>query len=231
MFKVSVLVSSSKTLLVNFYTFSERSGTPTSFQGSFSFSTDVKSQGSSYEMLQALCFLRAPLTSTPSRTPGTGLELMEQNVKFYQVWALTPGLALRWTLCAVYDISAGTSPSKVHITAPTVRSFLRRLLASGDIVVDNFIVPDDFASGDEDDRASPSHNYKHHQQFEKTQVHLQPWVDWRGVFHRLFLDNTHRNQADTSLVNSFQNMTELTGSVLHRIDEGMGSDSLPMASL
>lgn len=231
MFLVSVLVSSSKTLLINFYTFSERSSAPTSFQGSFSFSTEVNNQVSSNEMLQAMCFLRAPLTSTPGRTPGPELELVKQNVKFYQVWTLTPSLALRWTLCAMYDVCAGSSPPRVHITAPTVRLFLRRLLASGDIIVDHFIVPDDFASGDEGDSTLVSQNHKHHEQFEKTQVHLQPWLDWRGVFHRLFVDNNQRNQIDTSLINSFQNMPELVDSVLHRIDQGMGSGSLPMASL
>ena len=131
----------------------------------------------------------------------------------------------------MYIKPARHDPPKVHITAPTIRiSLRRRLPESGEAVVDSFIVADDLASEEEVDYASTSlsETYKRHQDFEKAQKHLQPWIDWRNVFRQIYLDT---DSLGANLVKSFENMSELVDAVLHRIGKSMEADTLPMTSL
>lgn len=191
----------------------------------------MNSQGPSQEQLQATCFVPAPTTLSPSGMPGPELQLMERNVKFYQVWALSPTFALKWTLCAMYIIPARNGPPNIHITAPTIRlSLRRRLPESGEAVVDSFVVADDLASEDEIDyvSASLSETYRQHQDFEKAQNHLQPWIDWRNIFQRICFDT---DSVDVNVVKSFESMSEVVDAVSHRIGQSMEADTLPMTSL
>lgn len=235
--EVTVLVSSAKSPLVNFYKFSmtsEHTGTPTSSQGSFSFSTSLDNQGLGHEMLQSIRFVSSPLTSSPSRMPGPELHLIERNVKFYQVWALTSAFALKGTLCALYTIAAGASPSKLHIEAPAMRvSFRRRFPESGESMADSFIVADDLASEEEVDYApgNTPEIYSLHQDFDTEQGHLKSRLDWRGNFQRLYMDSFPRDALVPNLAKSFESMSELVYHVSHRIEQRVETDTLPMTSL
>jgi len=235
---VSVLISSGKSLLVNFYTFSltsDDAGSPTSSRGSFSLSTSLDGQALNDEMLHTLCFFPAPLTSNSSRIPGPEWQFVERDVKFYQVWALTSNLGLSTTLCAIYTGSTrNASLPRLLITAPTARiSLRRRTVMDGQVVVDSFIVPDSLVDDEELDRL-PAAMSRLDQRFsgkEKMQDDLRFRINWRGIFQQVFMDASPGNPAEIGVSESFETVSDLVEHVSDFIKQKMEGDTLAMSSL
>jgi RNA polymerase I-specific transcription initiation factor RRN6 len=236
---VSVLISSGKSALVNFYTFSISSdgagaGAPTSSQGSFSLSTSLGDQGLDHEILHSLCFLRAPLTWSPSRIPGPEWKFVERDVKFYQVWALTSNLGLSSTLCATYTISArSTSLPRLYIAAPTTRgSFRRRPIEARHAVPDTFLVPDGLVDEEEFGNLTANLSQSDQRFWGKDKAKDDPKlrINWRGIFRKVFMDSLDC-QTDAGFSESFDSMTKLVEKVSHRIQQNMEEDRPAMSSL
>jgi hypothetical protein len=209
-------------------------GAPSSSQGSFTFSTSLDGD-LNHEMVQAVCFLPAPIMSNSSRMPGSELQLIERNVKFYQILALTSTLALRSALYAMQIIPARSSSSlRLHITAPTTRISLRRRLPdSGKAVSDSFVVPDELASEEEVDDIPEdlSQNYQQSRSNKMGLDFLKPRLNWRGIFQQVFMDNYTTHPPNSSLIQSFETMSELLDNASHNMKQKMEEDRLPMTSL
>lgn len=231
-----MLISSSNDSLVNFYTFSMTlgpAGAPSSSQGSFTLSTSLDGD-LHHEMLQTVCFLPTPIISNSSRTPGPELQLIERNVKFYQIWALTSTLALRSALYAMQVIPAGSSSSlRLHISAPATRLALRRRLPdSGKAVSNSFVVPDELTSEEEiDDIPNLSQNYQQSRRNNIGMGSLKPRLNWRRIFQQVFMDNYTVHPPNASLIRSFETMSELLDVASHNMRQNMEEDRLPMTSL
>lgn len=208
---------------------------PTSSQGSFTFSTGLDNQGPSDGMLQTTYFVPARLSSNPSRAPGPDQQLVERNVKFYQVLALTPTLELKSTLCAMYTMPSRPGLPRLHITAPTSKVPIRRHLSESR--VDSFIVADDVAS-EEDDYTSAyrSERSRQHRKLklkrkQGKKKNKKPGLNWRRTFQRVYTDTFRRGPPNSNLANSYETMSELVGNLSHHIEQMTEIDSTPMTSL
>lgn len=214
---------------------SGRAGTPTSSQGSLTISMTLDSQDSMHEMPLTLSFLPAPLTLNSKRLPGPEVLLMERGVKFYQVWALTPSLALRSTLCAMQAAPGrGNRNQKLSIVAPATRISLRqRLPQSRKMVADSFVIPDEQASEEELDYVLSNRPQKNWQfrDDENIEDQLKPGLNWRVIFQQVFMDRSLGSPLDAGLAVSFESMPELLDSVSLHMGQKTEEDTLPMTPL
>jgi hypothetical protein len=188
-----------------------------------------------HEMPQTLSFLPAPLTLNPSRVPGPEVQLMERGVKFYQVWALTPSLALRSTLCAMQAAPPRSSTTpRLSIVAPTTRiSLRRRIPKSRQAVADAFVIPEEHASEEELDYvlANRPQNYRWFRNDENTEDELKPRLNWRVIFQQVFMDTSLSDPPNSGFAVSFESMPELLDSVSLHMKQKSEEDTLPMTSL
>jgi hypothetical protein len=206
---------------------------PTSSQGTFSFSMGQNFQHSDHEMLQAMCFIPAPLTSNSRRMPEPEQKLIEGGVKMYQLWGLTSSFALNSALCATYAMSSATNQPRLHITAPTTRISRRRhFFESSDAMTNSLVVGDDLVIEEEIDYASAdlSQNHWPLQEVGKPQDLLKPSLDWQSIFQRIYVDPFYHGTYDNNF-KSFESMSALVDSVSHCIGQWSKMDTLPMTSL
>jgi hypothetical protein len=182
-------------------------------------------------MLRTIYFVPAPLTSNSGLSPGPELQLIEEGIKMYQVWALTPSFALKSTLCAAYAMPSATGQPRLHITVPTNRVSVRqRFVDSTETMSDTLVVGDELVSEDEFDCVSANPSQNHLQEVGKQKVFLRPGLDWRGIFRGIYVGPFSRGPLNKTF-NSFESMSELVANVLHSISQRSETDTLPMTSL
>lgn len=186
-------------------------------------------------MLRTTHFVPALLTSNSNWAPGPELQLVERNVQFYQVWALTSNFELRSTLCAMYTMPSRTGQTRLRIMAPTTRIPIRRHLSESAVaVLDSFVVRDNLATEEGLDYAASTNQsqaYRHHQELENAQGDLKPRLNWRCIFQRVYMDDFLRGPPNYSLARSSENMSQLVNTISHRIAQMTETDTVPMTSL
>ncbi|KUJ18094.1 uncharacterized protein LY89DRAFT_614583 [Mollisia scopiformis] len=224
---LSVLITSSISPLVQFYCFNETMtplDVPRSCQGSFSLShqEDRKIPGSAHSHLAfAPCLLSARAAMTPF---GAGHQYLENDVRFFQVWALGTNLGLNSTLYAVQNQSSSALTNLLFVEPPTyrVRQSSRRFGAR--VMEDSFVVPDGEAEDDFD------HVERGNMQHDKQTMLLGEWQDdlryrinWRRVYRHVFgLDSEEKVLATTDV----PTISELFGRISDHIQHGLEDGEL-----
>ncbi len=219
---------------------SDSSGLCTSFKGSFTLSSDSDGPEKIHKTLQTLCVLPAPLTLTStSNSGGQELQYLEQDVRFFQLWALTTDLGLHSTLFSVPKTSSEeiTGP-QLHITAPTIK-LTQSLRSQGPQFVHNsFIVADGM-----NDELSLGHKFA----FRGSEVHsnigrdeddLRFTLNWKVIFQQAFglseihTDNIDNDDDDTvSQEEGETRLKECLDRVSSHIQEGISQEKLLSSTL
>jgi RNA polymerase I-specific transcription initiation factor RRN6 len=238
---VSVLISSGKTLLINFYWFSailDTTDRPTAFQGAFTLPTDLEQnpfQGSLQEVLLTPVSL---VQSSSNSAAGPGLQYVKHDVKFYQLWALASDLGVWSTLCSIRSIGPGASYSPMlRITAPTTKiSRSSNNLLSRHVVDDTFIVPDTF-DGEKilDYGASdPVKDDERDVIRRQTVEDLRFRINWNKIFQHAFVKELHSDRKDSEWTISSHvspTVAELLEKINDRINHGKQANCLGMTTL
>jgi RNA polymerase I-specific transcription initiation factor RRN6 len=240
-FVVSVILTSAQTpeaSVHSFWTSTDAYGTPMSSQAPLHLLPVLDYEAGSQSLsLHTLCFLNSPLTSRSSQdASGPELQYLEQDVKFFQLWALTSNLGLGSALFSIYSPPPdGHMPPIPLILPPSVRlgSSTRRM---GSKYVDHpFIVPDGT-----DEEAILDEPYKKPEleqdltRKSKAQDDLRLRLNWRKIFQHVFLQGFPTGQDIDHDVNSMPKlpkMLELLGRASDRIDQGLGENVLAASTM
>lgn len=187
---------------MNYYCFvvnADAPGLGASFQGSFTLVLDSNDPDTAYKSLQTLCVMPAPLTSTSViNSTGRGLQFLNQDVRFFQMWAFTADLGLNSTLLSVLRLAPEEiSRPRLLISAPTFKLTQSLRPQGPQYVKDSFFVAD----GVEYER-SLTHGYT----FQDSRVHsnanqdrddLRFRLNWKRIFqHGFGLSNVQIETTD-----------------------------------
>jgi RNA polymerase I-specific transcription initiation factor RRN6 len=115
------------------------------------------------------------------------LQYLEQDVRFFQLWALTTDLALHSTLFSVFiPRSEDIKRSRLHITAPTTKLTQSLRPQGPQFVHDSFIVVDGI-----DDKPSLGHGFAFrgndlHSVTDRNRDDLRFRLNWKPIFQHVF---------------------------------------------
>ncbi|KAE9375423.1 hypothetical protein N431DRAFT_402951 [Stipitochalara longipes BDJ] len=238
---VTVFVSSAKGLLVNYYCFGVNTNAPglgTSFQGSFTLASDMSKLDNRHLSLTTLSVVPASLTSTSNiSSVGSEFRYLEEDVRFFQLWALTADLALNVTLLAALKSNFGSvSWPRLSITAPTIKLTQSLRTKGPRLVKDAFIVAD---------RLIDERSIGHEQDFFDNQVHSIPdqdrddlrfRLDWKVIFQHVFgLSHVQSENIVDEDVESSGDGRERLKESLHRayshVQQGVREQTLKCSTL
>jgi RNA polymerase I-specific transcription initiation factor RRN6 len=237
---VTAFISSTKDLLVNYYCFkanTDSSGLGTSFQGSFTLASDSGEPENVHKALQTLCVLAAPLTSTlTTNSTGPELQYLAQDVRFFQLWALTTDLGLHSTLFSVFRSRCEeiTRP-RLHITAPTVKLTQSLRPQGPQFVHDSFIVADGI-----DDEPSLGHEYAFrgndaHSVTDRNRDDPRFRLNWKAIFQHVFgLSNVQIETVDDDVESQEEGekrLKECLARASSHIREGISGEKLTRSTL
>jgi hypothetical protein len=163
------------------------------FRGSVTISKHISKESQKCPgLLQTLSVVPAPfITNSSMQEPGLGLQYLERNIRFCQIWVLSSDLEMSTTLGAFVNTQEVGQQHK-HIIAPTMKSAqFSNLVASLPMIDDYFVVPDglddESASIVKGNKISSQHNG---QTISDAKAHndLRMRVNSRKVFQRVFMD-------------------------------------------
>lgn len=230
---ISITISSDRSCLVNFYSFStgiDNIGGSTSSRGSFTLSLTPENQAwMAHEALQSINFFQTLPIPSLSRLPGPEVIYIDQNVRFYQLFTFSPSAGLRMTLCSVR-----TDSSELLITAPNYKSSFAKYRNNrkyGRVVDTQFITSD--GALDEELLASRGSDclYLHHVPVEfVVQDDKRFRMNWSPIFQQLFIENSGRlaQQMDSSV--PINTMTELLDNVSNYIKRAKEANNIAACS-
>jgi RNA polymerase I-specific transcription initiation factor RRN6 len=183
------------------------------------------------------------LTSTStSNYGGQELQYLEQDVSFFQLWALTTDLGLHSTLFSVPKPSSEeiTGP-QLHISAPTIK-LTQSLRSKGpQFVHDSFIVADGM-----NDERSLGHEFgfrgtEMHSNIGRDEDDLRFTLNWKVIFQQAFglskvhignIDNDDDDDDDTvSQEEGETRLKECLDRVSSHIQEGISQEKLLSGTL
>lgn len=241
-FIVSVIVTSAQTLEASFYSFwtsTDAYATPMSSQAPLRLLPVLDDEaGSDSLSLHTLCFLNSPLATRSSHhASGPELQYLEQDVKFFQLWALTSNLGLDSTLFSIYSPPPDGHLERIPvILPPSVRLGGSNRRMGSEYVDDPFIVPD--GMDEEAFLDEPCHKKPELEQDlarkSKAQDDLRLRLNWRKIFQHLFLQDFPTGQDIDHDVNSMPKlpkMLELLGRASDRINQGLGENVLAASTM
>ena len=229
---VSVLISSEKSFLVDYYSFcSDGISGPRSVHGSFILATKQDDGSSPNDLLQTLYALSTPLIATSSSGPGQEAQYTGYGVKFYQIWTLMSDLSLNSTLYTVYSkTTENCIPSGFRIVAPRLKATVaRRGLGPRYAVDDTFIVRDE--DDDENLDFIPSRSVQLRQKSMNSQDDVRFRLNWTSVFRSVFVEKAFSTTQEASSMEPLGKITEVLDKIMDHINNGKNEGELPMSSL
>jgi RNA polymerase I-specific transcription initiation factor RRN6 len=230
---VSVLITSSLSPLVQFYCFIESTNpdeVQVSYQGSFHLRRE-EGHISDENGLLNVCFLPCPLVlSTSMRSAGAGLQYIEKDVRFFQVWALDVSLGLRSSTFAVHDQSTKTKDEVLSITAPALRVRQSGRRFGSKVIAESFIVPEGEQDEDDIDHIEEV-NMQHNMQntlVDYWQDDLRYRIDWRRIYRHVFgLDLKDKRSASEDV----PSIRELLARTSDHIHQGLENTELATSTM
>jgi RNA polymerase I-specific transcription initiation factor RRN6 len=241
-FVVSVILTSAQSLeasVYSFWTSTDAYGTPMSSQAPLRLLPVLDDEAGSHSLsLHTLCFLNSPLASRSSHhASGPELQYLEQDVKFFQLWALTSNLGLSSTLFSIYSPAPDGHLERIPlILPPSVRLGGSNRRMGSEFVDDPFIVPD--GMDEEAFLDEPCHKKPELEQDlarkSKAQDDLRLRLNWRKIFQHLFLQDFPTGQDidhDVSSMPKFSKMLELLSRASDRINQGLGENVLAASTM
>jgi RNA polymerase I-specific transcription initiation factor RRN6 len=165
------------------------------------------------------------------------LQYLEQDVKFFQLWALTADLGLDSTLFSILGSNREeTALHKLIITAPTTKISQSMRLQGPRIIKDSFIVSNGAENGSPFAR-DPGDSLWHNKlspvrDQEQDDLHFR--LNWKTVFQYVFgLKNLQDENFDESLESAEKvpAIEELLDRISSHIQEGMSDEKLRSSTL
>ncbi|KAG9248570.1 RNA polymerase I-specific transcription initiation factor RRN6-like protein [Calycina marina] len=178
--KVSALIVSSKSKLVNHYKFSMDLNGPAVSQSSL-----ITKQPASSLELQSMIFLGAPLKLRSVRHAMLPPRLLDRGVSFFQSWCLSANLELSSALFATHDRTMDTLTGPILLRAPTTQFAMRDLhsTAYANRIRSQFIVPD--AELEEESGSNKSKVFRTSSLSHSKSI-VPSRINWMQLYNRLF---------------------------------------------
>ncbi|KAL3422449.1 hypothetical protein PVAG01_06605 [Phlyctema vagabunda] len=231
----TVLVYSSKSLLVNLYRFYKRSdgsNQPKSLQSSMVLQRQTEdSLNDVTQSFQTMCITTARLTPNPaSKQRGEGTQYLERNIEFYQIWLLKSDLALSMSLHAMSD---GGREFCQDIIAPSYkRGHSSKSLTSRNAFGDSFVVPDGFEEKETPEESEPTVVTAS----ANRAVILNDFalrINSRSIFEAAFSANVPGSNSDGHILklSEDQAISDIIDGITVNIQEGKQDEHLPIATL
>lgn len=228
---VSVIISSSKHLLLDYYRFSthmDSTGSPIASRGSFLLSVDDWNPEDL--KIQTLQFVQAPLAVDLSLPTGQESQYIDHNVKFYQVWAVSSNLSLNSSLSAIYGSGTnGNDLPKLTIIAPTWKVSMTAHRNLHRNFLRTFVVADGEVEGELESSTSRLAQISH--AMTETQQDLRLRINLRDVFQFVFGGNGVDFASYEQSINTVKTMNDLMGIINNQLNQAKAQDYLPINSL
>jgi RNA polymerase I-specific transcription initiation factor RRN6 len=187
--------------------------------------------------LQTLCVVPAPLTSTSfTSSAGPELQYLEQDVRFFQLWALNADLGLDSTLLSVHrSDSEEISRPRLLITAPPFKLTQSLRPQGPQFAKDSFIVADGMDDEHSLGNGYTFHDSRVHSTTGRNRDDLRFRLNWKVIFQQVFgLSNVQIENDDEvaeSAEDGEQRLKEFLDRAFSHIQEGIKEEKLACNSL